>query len=78
VAWFLRVKDLKVLLNKYDEDAVIMVGVDRDSGEAYEADPDLVYCYRTPDGEMLDEFSVEKDESLLGYRRALIIWGVDK
>ena len=78
MAWFLTIKELKGLLNKYDDDAVVMLGIDRDSGESYEADNDPTYAYLTPDGELVDEFSVDKNESIRGYRRALVIWSVDK
>ena len=72
------VKELKAILNKYDDKAIVMIGVDRDDGESIEADPDVSYMYRTTDGELVDEMTVENDESLIEYRRALIIWGLDK
>lgn len=78
MGWFLTVKELKTILNKYDDKAVVMIGMDRDEGESVEADPDVSYMYRTPDGELVDEMSAESDESLIEYRRALIIWGFDK
>lgn len=76
--YYLKVKDLKTLLNKYSDDAIIMVGINREDGEAYEADSELTYCYRTLDGEMIDEFNVEDGESLVNYKRALVLWAIDR
>ncbi len=78
MGWYLTVKELKNLLNKYDDRAVVMIGVDRDGGESYEADADLSYVYLTHEGELVDEFSVNKNESLREYRRAVVIWSTDK
>lgn len=78
MAWYLTVKELKQQLNKYDDDAVLMVGMDRESGETYEADPDVSYAYLTPDGDLVDDMAVENGESVRNYRRALIIWSTDK
>lgn len=75
MAWYVTVKDLVRELGKYDDDAVVLIGEDRESGESVEASIDLTYGYRTDEGEIVDEFDSSYEGSLAGKKRAVVIWG---
>ena len=72
----LTVKELKQILEKYDDSAVVMVG-NREEDTAVEADSAVSYCYATDDGQIVDEFDSTYEDTFVGKNRALIIWAIE-
>lgn len=76
MSWVLTVKELKRMLEKYDDATVVMVSTSRE-GEAFEASPYPTYAYRSDDGEIVDDGDLENDDSFSKMERVLVIWGND-
>jgi hypothetical protein len=78
VSYYLTVKRLRDMLKRYDDDAIVMVGENREGGGAVDADDEPTYSYRTPDGEIVDQFDASYGDTLTDKDRVVILWGVDK
>jgi len=74
MGWFLTVARLKTILNKYDDDAVVMLASVDDTPLIYDASDEITLMYRDEIGEVFSEDEMRDDESLISTKRAVVLW----
>lgn len=75
------VKRLRELLDKYVDDAVVMIGVGERQTEGmviYDLDEDPSYAYRDEDGDIIEDVSPDQDESFSKYDRVVVLWSTNE
>lgn len=74
MGWYLTVARLKTILNKCDDEAIVMIANTDDSPLIYDASDEISHMYRDEEGEVFGDDEIEDDESTARLKKAVVLW----